>query len=136
MVNSLKIELNNVIISNEDKVYYSNIIPHLLENSESDNLLYRGSDLHENVTFNTNTNKKIFITNINDTATVKIQIFLKDLSDYFRQLNFPHEFGEYNISLEISDAIYFKAVNMNIESQIIKSAYLYTDVCYLDEKIK
>ena len=29
MINSLKIELNNVIISNEDKIYYSNIIPHI-----------------------------------------------------------------------------------------------------------
>ena len=57
MVNSLKIELNNVIISNEDKIYYSNIIPHLLENSEINNLLYRGIDLHDNVTFNTNANK-------------------------------------------------------------------------------
>ena len=58
MVNSLKIQLNNVIISNEDKIYYSNIIPHLLENSESDDLLFRGIDLHDNVTFDTNANKK------------------------------------------------------------------------------
>ena len=48
MVNSLKVELNNVIISSEDKIYYSNIIPHLLENSESDNLLFRGIHLHHN----------------------------------------------------------------------------------------
>ena len=34
MVNSIKIELNRTIISNEDYVYYSNIIPHLLENSK------------------------------------------------------------------------------------------------------
>ena len=33
MVNSMKIELNRTIISNEDYVYYSNMIPHLLENS-------------------------------------------------------------------------------------------------------
>ena len=31
MVNSLKIELNRIIITNEDHIYYSNIIPHLLE---------------------------------------------------------------------------------------------------------
>ena len=135
MVNSLKIELNNVIISSEDKIYYSNIILHLLENSESDNLLFRGIDLHDNVTFNTNANKSIFITNAGDTVTVKIPIFLKDISDYFRQLNFAHEFGEYNICLEISNEIYYKAANMNIESQTVKSAYSYTDVCYLDEKI-
>ena len=32
MVNSLKIELNQTIIMNEDYIYYSNIVPHLLEN--------------------------------------------------------------------------------------------------------
>ena len=107
MVNSSKIELSYVIISNEDKIYYSNIIPHLLENSESDNLLFRGIDLHDNVTFDTNANKNIFITNAGDTVTVKMPIFLKDISDFFRQLNFAHEFGEYNISLEISNEIYY-----------------------------
>ena len=40
MVNSIKIELNRTIISNEDYVYYSNMIPHLLENSKNDNLYY------------------------------------------------------------------------------------------------
>ena len=49
MINSIKIELNRTIISNEDYVYYSNIIPHLLENSKSDDLLYRGIDLHDDV---------------------------------------------------------------------------------------
>ena len=99
MVNSSKIELNRTIISNEDYIYYSNMIPRLLENSKNDDLLYRGIDLHSNVTFNTNANKNIFITNANDTLTVKMPIYLKDISDYFRQLNFPLEFCEYNISI-------------------------------------
>ena len=33
------------------------MIPHLLENSKSDDLLYRGIDLHNKITFETNTNK-------------------------------------------------------------------------------
>ena len=134
MVTSIKIELNRTIISNEDYVYYSNLIPHLLENSKNDDLLYRCIDLHNNVTFNTNTNKNIFITNQGDTVTVKVPIYLKDISDYFRQLTFPLEFCDYNISIQVVDEIYYKAADMNIESQTIKSAYLYTDVCYLDEK--
>ena len=89
MINSIKVELNRTIISNEDYVYYSNMIPHLLESSKSDDLLYRGIDLHNNVTYSTNTNKEAFITNANDTVTVKIPIYLKNISDYFRQLNFP-----------------------------------------------
>ena len=133
MVSSIKIELNRTNISNEHYIYYSNMIPHLLENSKNDDLLYRGIiDLHNNVTFNTNTN--IFITNANDVVTVKIPIYLKDISDYFRQLNFPLEFCEYNISIQVVDEIYYENANMNIESQTIKSAYLFTDVCYLDDK--
>ena len=61
MYNSIKIELNRTIISNEDYVYYSNIIPHLLENSKNDDSLYRGIDLHDKVTFDTNKNKKMFL---------------------------------------------------------------------------
>ena len=134
MINSIKIELNRTIISNEDYVYYSNIIPHLLENSKSDDLIYRAIDLHDNVTFNTNTDKNIFISNAGDIVTVKVPIYLKDISDYFRQLTFPLEFCEYNISIQVVDEIYYKAANMNIENQTIKSAYLFTDICYLDEK--
>ena len=133
MINSIKIELNRTIISNEEYVYYSNIIPHLLENSKND-LLYRGIDLHNKVTFETNTNKNVFISNAGDTVTVKIPIYLKDIPDYFRQLTFPLEFCEYNISIQVVDEIYYKTTVMNIESQTIKSAYLFTDICYLDEK--
>ena len=92
MVNSLKIQLNQTIITNEDYIYYSNMIPHLLENSKSDDLLYRDIDLHNNITFGSNTNKNIFMTKIGDTIKVKIPIFLRDISDYFRQLDFAHEF--------------------------------------------
>ena len=134
MINSIKIELNRTITSNEDYVYYSNIIPHLLENSKNDELLYRAIDLHDDVAFKTNTNKNVFISNAGDTITVKVPIYLKDISDYFRQLSFPLEFCEYNISIQVVDEIYYKTAAMNIESQTIKSAYLFTDICYLDEK--
>ena len=53
MVNSIKIELNQTIISNEDYIYYSNMIPHLLENSKNDDLLYRGIDLHNKLLIQT-----------------------------------------------------------------------------------
>ena len=99
MVNSLKIELNRTIITNEDCIYYSNMIPHLLENSKSDALLYRGIDLHDSITLKANSNNENFMTKVGDTVTVKILIFLRVISDYFRQLDFAHEFGEYNISL-------------------------------------
>ena len=134
MINSIKIELNRTIISNEDYVYYSNVIPHLLENSKSDNLLYRGIDLHDEVTFATNADKNVFISNAGDIVTVKIPIYLKDISNYFRQLNFRLEFCHYKISIQVVDEIYYKTTAMEIVSQTIKSAYLFIDVCYLDEK--
>ena len=134
MINSIKIELNRTIITNEDHIYYSNIIPHLLENSKSDDLLYRAIDLHDTVTFETNADKNVFISNAGDTVTIKVPIYLKDISDYFRQLTFPLEFCDYDISIQVVDEIYYKTAAMNIESQTIKSAYLYTDICYLDEK--
>ena len=133
MINSIMIELNRTIISNEDYVHYSNMIPHLLENSKNDDLLYRAIDLHNKVTFETNTNKNVFISNAGDTITVTVPIYLKDISDYFRQLTFPLEFCDYNISIQVVDEIYYNN-NKEIESQTIKSAYLFTDICYLDEK--
>ena len=133
MINSIKIELNRTIISNEDYVYYSNIIPHLLENSKNDDLLYRAIDLHDNVTFATNTNKNVFISNAGDTVTVKVPIYLKDTSDYFKQLTFPLEFCDYDISIQVVNEIYYNN-DKEIESQTIKFAYLFTDICYLDEK--
>ena len=66
--------------------------------------------------------------------TVKVPIYLKDISDYYRQLTFPLEFCEYKISIQVVNEIYYKTAAMNIESLTIKSAYLFTDVCYLDEK--
>ena len=74
------------------------------------------------------------MTKVDDTIKVKIPIFLRDISDYFRQLDFAHEFGEYNISLQIVDQIYYNAAAIGNITQTIKKAYLYTDICYLDEK--
>ena len=105
---TFKFKLNKTIISNDDYVYYSNIIPHLLENSKNDDLLYRGIDLHNNVTFSINTNENVFISNVGDTVTVKVPIYLKVISDYFRQLNFPLEFCDYKISIQVVDEIIIK----------------------------
>ena len=60
-INSLKIELNQTIISNENYVYYSNMIPHLSEHSKIDDLLYRGIDLHDSIFFKSNANKHVFM---------------------------------------------------------------------------
>ena len=60
IIQELKIELNNKIISNEHNTNYSYIINHLLENSKNDNLIYRNIDIHQNVVKYNDTNKGIF----------------------------------------------------------------------------
>ena len=87
-------------------------------------MLYRGINLHDKVTFDTNENKNVFISNAGDTVTVKAPIYLKDITDYFRKLNFPLEFCKYNISIQVVDEIYYKTVAMNIESQTIKYLHI------------
>ena len=76
--------------------------------------------MHDKVTYDTNENKNIFIANANDIITVKVLIYLKDISDYFRQLTFPLEFCEYNISIQVVDEIYYKKNNYY---KYIKSNY-------------
>ena len=61
---------------------------------------------------------------------IKILIF----QIFFRQLTIPLEYCEYNITLEIVDSIYHIAEDMGEITQTIKKVFLYTDVCYLDEK--
>ena len=46
IIEELKIELNNKIISNEHNTNYSYVINHILENSKNDDLIYRNIDLH------------------------------------------------------------------------------------------
>ena len=49
MIQELKIEFNNKIISNEYNTNYFYIINHVLENSKNDDLMYRNIDIHQNV---------------------------------------------------------------------------------------
>ena len=49
MIQELKIELNNKIISNEHNTNQSYIINHILENSKNDDLIYRNIDIHSDV---------------------------------------------------------------------------------------
>ena len=62
IIQELKIELNNKIISNEYNTNYSYIINHILENSKNDDLIYRNIDIHQNVVKYNDTNKDIFMT--------------------------------------------------------------------------
>ena len=131
MIQELKIELNNKIISNEHNVNYSYLINHLLENGKNDNLIYRNMIIHQNVVKYNDTNKDIFLTKNEDTMRVVCNVFLKDISNFFKNLNIPIEFAEFNLTLKLVDQIY--VTDQNNVTQTLVSSHLYVDRVILDE---
>ena len=131
MIQELKIELNNKTISNEHNVNYSYIINHILENSKSDNLIYRNIDIHQNVVKYNDTNKDIFLTKNGDTMQITCNVFLKDISNFFKNLNIPLEFAEFNLILKLVDEIY--VTDQENVTQTLVSSHLYVDRVILDE---
>ena len=130
MIQELKIELNNKIISNEYNTNYSYIINHILENSKND-LIYRNIDIHQNVVKYDDTNKDIFLTKNVDTMRVICNVFLRDISNFFKNLNIPLEFAEFNLTLKSVDQIY--VTDQENLTQTLVSSHLYVDRVILDE---
>ena len=131
MISELKIELNNRIISNETNVNYSHLINHLLENSKNDDLIYRNIDIHTDVVKYADTKKGVFLTKNGDTMRVTCNVFLKDISNFFKNLNMPLKFSEFNITLRLVDQIY--VTDQAGTSQTLVSASLYVDQIELHE---
>ena len=131
MIQELKIDLNNIIISNEHNVNYSYIINHILENSKNDDLIYRNMDIHQNVVKYNDTNKDIFLVKNADTMQVTCNVFLKDISNFFKNLNIPLEFAEFNLTLKLVDEIY--VTDQDNVTQTFVSSHLYVDRVILDE---
>ena len=131
MIQELKIELNNKTISNEHNTNYSYIINHLLENSKNDDLIYRNMDIHQNVVKYNDTDKDIFLTKNGDTMRVTCNVFLKDVSNFFKNLNIPLEYSEFNLTLKLVDQIY--VTDQDNVTQTLISSHLYVDRVILDE---
>ena len=131
IIQELKIELNNKIISNEYNTNYCYIINHILENSKNDDLIYRNIDIHQNVVKYNDTNKDIFLTKNGDTMRVVCNVFLKDISNLFKNLNIPLEFAEFNLTLKLVDQIY--VTDQDNVTQTLVSSHLYVDRVVLHE---
>ena len=131
MIQELKIELNNKIISNEHNTNYSYIINHILENSKNDDLIYRNIDIHQNVIKYNDIGKDIFLTKNGDTMQVTCNVFLKDVSNFFKNLNIPLEFSEFLITLKLVDQIY--VTDQDNVTQTLVSSHLCVDRVILDE---
>ena len=125
IIQELKIEMNNKIISNEYNTNYSYIINHILENSTNDDLIYRNIDIHSNVVKCNDTNKDIFLTKNGDTMRVVCNVFLKDISNFFKNLNIPLEFAEFNLTMKLVDQIY--VTDQDNVTQTLVSSHLYVD---------
>ena len=135
IVKNLKIQLNNVIISNESNINRSNLVNFILNNSYTSPYSYRNIKKSNQSTLNITNNK--FITK--DTyftkqeeedeikphyITFKIPIFLKDISDYFRKIDLI-QFGEFNINIQLINNIF--VTSRDGCTYKIKNAYLYTE---------
>ena len=131
MISDLKIELNNRIVSNETNVNYSYLINHLLENSKNDDLIYRNIDIHTGVVKYDDTKKDVFLTKNGDTMRVTCNVFLKDISNFFKNLHMPLKFSEFNITLRLVDKIY--VTDQANTTQTLVSASLYVDQVELHE---
>ena len=131
MISELKIELNDRIISNESKVNYSHIINHLLENSKNDDLIYRNIDIHTDAVKYNDTKRDVFLDKNGDTMRVGCNVFLKDISNFFKNLHMPLIFSEFNLTLKLVDSVY--VTDQAGTTQTLASANLYVDQVILNE---
>ena len=135
IVKSLKIQLNNVNISNESNIHRSNLVNFILNNSYNSPSSYRNIKKSNQGTLNITSNKFItketYFTKREDEdetsphyITFKIPIFLKDISDYFRKIDLI-QFGEFNINIQLINDIF--TTSREGCTYEIKNAYLYTE---------
>ena len=135
IVKSLKIQLNNVNISNESNIHRSNLVNFILNNSYNSPSSYRNIRKSNQSTLNISSNKFItketYFTKREDEdetrphyITFKIPIFLKDISDYFRKIDLI-QFGEFNINIQLINDIFI--TSREGCTYEIKNVYLYTE---------
>ena len=134
LIEYLKISLNNVIITNESYLNRSALVNYVLNNAYNDPTSYRNiskADSTElNITDNQFITKDTYYTPQDDKDTTnkfhyinfEIPIFLKDISEFFKQVTIL-KFAEFNISLKFTDNMIISS-RENIETTI-KSCHLF-----------
>ena len=135
IIKNLKIQLDNVIISNETNIHRSNLVNFLLNSSYNSPSSYRNIRKSNQDTLNITNNKfitkEIYFNKQNDEdeikphyITFKIPVFLKDISDFFRKIDLI-QFGEFNINIQLINGIF--VTSREGCTYEIKNAYLYTE---------
>ena len=148
IVNSLKISLNNIIISNEVNINRSSLVNYILNNSENDYTDYRNLEIIDSaaedltIKYNPFISKETYIRNSdvgeNDDiydkfhyVNFKIPIFLLDISDFFKIFDLL-KFAEFNIDISFIDKIIISKRD-NITTTI-KSCFLYVEEVKLSDE--
>ena len=114
LIKNLKIQLNNVNISNEVNVNRSSLIDFVLNNSHNELILFRNLSIASSDGLNIENNK--FITKHtygkkeNDVTTnhfidFEIPIFLKDISSFFNNIDIMH-YAEFDILINLIDELF------------------------------
>ena len=140
LIKNLKIQLNNVNISNEVNVNRSSLIDFVLNNSHNESILFRNLSIASSDDLNIENNK--FITKDtygkkeNDVTTnhfidFEIPIFLKDISSFFNNIDIMH-YAEFDILINLIDELFVsKREGVTYD---IKSAHLIVEEIKLNEE--
>ena len=148
IVDSLKISLNNVIISNEVNINRSSLINYILNNAKDSYTDYRNLEINDSaaedltIKYNPFISKETYIRNsdiaedddISDKfhyVNFKIPIFLKDVSEFFKKTDLL-KFAEFNINVSFIDKIVISK-RANIKTTI-KSCFLYVEEIKLSDE--
>ena len=140
IVKNLKIQLNNVNISNEVNVNRSSLIDFVLNNSHNESILFRNLLIASSDDLNIENNK--FITKdtygkkennvtTNHFIDFEIPIFLKDISSFFNNVDMMH-YAEFDILINLIDELFVsKREGVTYD---IKSAHLIVEEIKLNEE--
>ena len=132
IVKNLKVQLNNITILNESNINRSSLIDFVLDNPQTESIMYRNikkaSSTGLNITDNKFITKDTYFTKQEDSDEEKthfidfeIPIFLKDISSFFKNIDIIH-YGEFDILIDLIDEIFVSS--RDGVTYDIKSAYL------------
>ena len=150
IVNSSKISLYNIIISNEVNINRSSLINYILNNAKDSYSDYRNLEINDSsaedltIKYNPFISKETYIRNsdigedddISDKfhyINFKISIFLKDISEFFKKVDLLKH-TEFNIDISFMDKIVISK-RANIKTTI-KSCFLYIEEMKLSDQDK
>ena len=139
LIKNLKIQLNNVNISNEVNVNRASLIDFVLNNSHNESILFRnlsiassdGLNIENNKFIKDNYGKKENDITTNHFIDFEIPIFLKDISSFFNNIDIMH-YAEFDILINLIDELF--VTNREGITYDIKSAHLIVEEIKLNEE--